>query len=327
VPVTTEPATWISHPPGWPVAAATTRGGNRRANLRSPDAAPETEAPQAEMLAPPLGDVRRFSTFLQGLLRTCGLVLTRPGRRAADLSGLDVAALTALAAGVPGAPAGGKLLMIGSDGGAVFQTKPGLAPELVFCANGAPAFLMAQDTARATFDMFGPAGKVVRVAQRRRGPGIAQTWALPGFEFSEHGWRGRRVLKTDALNSYAVLLEGLPPGIDPHQARRELVGDALTAKLAVITTGAAGGAQVAFYNAHGRHGAAPATGLAVIAVLSERSPPVARALSGGLLTYVTSAGPFSAPLLGVEASRNGAVTVTMPTVETRLTSLGAEVTS
>jgi len=262
-----------------------------------------------------------FETWVGDDLRTCGVVVGRPGRRAIDLHGLDLNLLTAAAAGSPDAAAKGKLVLLGDNGVAVFQTKPGARPELAWCGNGSAAVALVLGRGRADFDAFGPEGKVIRVAQTLAGASVQQAWTLRDFSMVEVGWLGRPAVRCSGLNTYAVVVGPLPAGVTPDEARRAIAGPGLGAKLVVVMPSATGVPHVAFHNAHGRHGAAPTTGVATLAILARRSPLVGGVISGGAVTYDTKAGTTEAPLPDILIEPAGTISVVMPSVDVQLSPL------
>lgn len=265
-----------------------------------------------------------FSTRVGGDLRTCGIAVGRPGRRAVDLEGLDLDRLSAAAAGVPEAAARGKMVTLGEDGVAVFQTKPGVRPELAWCGNGASVATLFLGCIDAAFDLFGPDGGIARVVQSLAGTSVQQVWTIPVFTMAETEWLGHPVARCSGLNAYAVIAGALPDGVTPEEARQALVGAGLASKLAVVTTSASGVPHVAFFNAHGLHGAAPTTGITTIAILARLSPLFGGLFCDGVVSYDTKAGVVEAPLPDVLVEPAGAITVVMPTVDVRLSALDGE---
>ena len=262
-----------------------------------------------------------FETWVGDDLRTCGVVVGRPGRHAIDLGGLDLNLLTAAAAGVPDAAARGKLVLLGDDGVAVFQTKPGAHPELAWCGNGSATVALVLGRRRAAFDVFGPDGKVVGVVQTLAGTSVKQAWTLSDFSIAEANWLGRPAIRCSGLNTYAVVVGPLPAGVTPDEARCAVAGPGLTAKLVVVTPTATGVPHVAFHNAHGLHGAAPTTGVATLAILARRSRLVGGVISGGAVIYDTKAGTVEAPLPDILMEPAGAISVVMPSVDVKLSPL------
>jgi hypothetical protein len=262
-----------------------------------------------------------FQTWVDDDLRTCGVVVIRPGRCAIDLEGLNLNLLATAAAGAREAAARGKVVLLGDDGVAVFQTKPGAQPELAWCGNGSATVALALGRRRALFDVFGPEGKVVRVVQNLAGSSVQQAWTLLDFSIAEANWLGRPAIRCSGLNTYAVVVGPLPAGVSPDEARRALAGLGLTAKLVVVTPSATGVPHVAFHNAHGLHGAAPATGVATLAILARRSRVVGDVISGGAVTYDTKAGTVKAPLPDILIEPAGAISVVMPSVDVQLSPL------
>jgi hypothetical protein len=259
-----------------------------------------------------------FQTNVGGDLRTCGVVIGRPGNSSVDLSGLDLDLIAVAAAGVPEAAAKGKLVVVGADGVAVFQTKPNAEPELAWCGNGTAALPLFLGHPRAAFQLSGPGGKCVRVVQNSAAGLVKQVWTLPAFSVVELDWLNCLVVRCNGLNPYAVVWGPLPEGVTPEEARRALVGTGLSAKLVVVSPSATGAPHATFYNAHGRHGAAPTTGVATLAILARLSEKFGGLLAGGIVTYDTKAGRVGVPLPDILIGNAGAISVVMPAVDVRL---------
>jgi hypothetical protein len=259
-----------------------------------------------------------FQTDVGGDLRTCGVVIGRPGNSALNLNGLDLDLLAVAAAGVPEAAARGKLVVLGEDGVAVFQTKPNVEPELAWCGNGTASVPLFLGCPRAAFHLSGPGGKGVRVVQTLIGGSVKQVWTLRAFGIVEADWLDCLVARCDGLNPYAVVRGPLPDGVAPEEARRALVGTGLNTKLVVVSPSATGAPHVAFHNAHGLHGAAPTTGVATLAILGRLSARFGALLAGGSVKYDTKVGRIEVPLPDIQIENAGAISVMMPAVEIRL---------
>lgn len=277
--------------------------------------ATDGDAEQAEQAS-------KFLTCVDGRPRTYGCSIIRQTHRACDLEGLDLGRLTEVAVGPADAAARGKLAILGRDDASVFQTAPGATPELVWCGHATSplALLLAHRTGRNTgfIELIGPGRRMARVSFSTAGRTVSQAWTLPAPSYVESRWCDRAVLHMNALNSYAVVLGPLPEGVTPEAARRQLVGSELGAKLAVITKRPNEPAHVHFYNAGGAHGALPMTGAGTISILTRLSSSLADFIPQGMITYQTKSGPVTTPLPNIRIEADGLVTISMPTVEVRL---------
>jgi hypothetical protein len=243
-----------------------------------------------------------FTTCSGGRPHTCGVVADY---RDSDLeiSQLDFAALTD-AAYRPDAAAFGKIAVLRRNGIAVYQAdaRGGIAP--AFCGNAtAAALCLLRGDGESESTVFG-ANAEYKVKASVNGRNVAQTWIVPESQVEERTWRGCRVLVLETLNHYALIAGPLPDGIDAETARRELLGTGLAAKLAVVSAN-----NLEFHNANGRHGAAPQTGLASIA-LAVRAVPWFADLVAGARTLPT-----------VSESNDGRLAITMPAVAVDLSEL------
>lgn len=268
-----------------------------------------------------VNDALSFATYVEGHLRTCGVVITRPDHSALDLNGLDLSGLSALAVGDTGATAGGKLLLMGADGSAVFQTRPGRNPELACCGNAA-AVIPFLDPHRHV-RIFTQKG-VIDAVQCKVGDRVHQRWSLPAFTFREEQWHGRTVVRCGALNEYAVISSPLPAGMDLQAARQALSGQVLTNKLVVLES-RAGTTHARFINDSGIHGAAPATGLATLSLLAKTCLSIAVMLRGGTITFDSPEGLQHVRLPRVTHDRSGRLCVQLPTVAVRLATMATVV--
>jgi hypothetical protein len=210
------------------------------------------------------------------------------------------------------------MLMIGGDGTAVFQTKPGIGPALVWCANGtAPIAVLARDHHKDV-TLFGPDGARACLTQSVDGVSVAQRWTLATPAVTEIGWQGLIALRSEGLNRYVVLPGPLPEGITPEIARHALAGVGLGAKLVILTPLACDIPHIAFHNSHGRHGAAPGTGLAVLALLTHLSPRIEALIPRRLVSYDSKAGRVVTALPHIVLNGDGTVSIDMPVVHVML---------
>ena len=260
-----------------------------------------------------------FTTRHDDLPHTCGVVVDCRDRNG-ELSELELGSL-ALAAHRPDAAAYGKVAIVRPDGISVYQADcaRGVAP--VFCGNATAAamrFVNADGESRNA--VLGAAGVDYEVSARINGRAVAQTWIVPQPIVEERVWRGRRALIVELLNRYAVLVGPLPEGISAETARLELLGPGLTSKLAVIT-GASGAPSVEFYNANGRHGAVPHTGLATVALGVRFVPWFADLIGDTRIEYRARGGPAWVDLPAVSTIRDDRLAISMPTVAVDLCEL------
>lgn len=260
-----------------------------------------------------------FTTCHNDLPHTCGVVVDcRDGDDA--LSELELGAL-ALAAHRPNAAAYGKVAVVRHDGIAVYQADParGIAP--AFCGNATAAamrFVNADGESRNA--VRGAAGVDYEVSAHIRGRAVSQTWIVPPANIQERMWRGRRALIVEMLNQYALVVGPLPDGISAETARLELLGPGLAAKLAVVAD-ASRTPVVEFYNANGRHGAVPQTGVASVALAARSVPWFADLFGDRRIEYRTRGGSAVVDLPAVSPTRDGRLAISMPTVAVDLSEL------
>jgi len=178
---------------------------------------------------------------------------------------------------------------------ACFQVHEGSAAA-AFCGNATAAALAHY------VDRFGPIPKPVQaVAEgatvtvesvvKRDGDfwSVEQTWHVAKDAVVEQSIvAGRPAARSEILNKYSVLLG--PLGSEELAGLLGTMIDGPSAKLAVITP-AALAPKVDFFNCNGRHGAAPQTGLATLALLRGRVDWLGAVLSdrqiitpGGIVT-------------------------------------------
>lgn len=247
-----------------------------------------------------------FTTSFGDRAHTCGVVADWRDSNL-EISQSEFAAL-AEAAYRPGAAAFGKIAVLRRDGIAVYQadTKQRVAP--AFCGNATAAALLLLCANGESRSVVLAADARYEVNARVDGRTVAQTWLVPDAQVEQRTWRGHRVLILETLNRYALVVGPLPDGVDAETARRELLGDNIAAKLAVVSASSVAPA-LAFYNANGRHGAAPQTGLATVA-LAVRAVP-------------WFAGFFAVEhaLPAVSKTNDGRLAITMPTVAVDLSEL------
>lgn len=254
-----------------------------------------------------IGPLLLFQTSIAGNPRTCG-VLTW----GLDPNACNARAIVPFAHHNMNATARGKWANIREGRGDVFQL--GLDGAIARAACGHATAALAIALGQASFRVEGPAGRVIDVAARVTGSCVSQTWLLNKADIAQVTWRGRPVVRIDALNSYAIVGGDLPPGMSPEQARQELVGDALATKL-VLISGSTEGAFAQFFNSNGAHGAAPMTGLASLAIARSRIPWLADLLVDGRIRYRAGDRILTDFLPLAEEVAGGRVRITLPSTE------------
>jgi hypothetical protein len=267
--------------------------------------------------------ISSFLTHDGGRPLTCGIIADHR-REDVDPRTMDLRELALLAGRNADACAYGKVVVIGRHGVFTFQATPDGATAPVFCGNSTAAALGSLGAVGSIrTQVHGAAGQPYEVSARVDGGAIAQTWKVPAATPDERAWRGCRVLFLPALNDYALVFGDLPAGTSPEDARRELLGGDPACKLAIVG-GGAGDATVTFYNSNGRHGGAPQTGLATIALATRSVPWLADFFPDGVVTYPAAGGPRQAALPATAPAGHGTIAVDMPTVAVDLAPLGME---
>lgn len=236
---------------------------------------------------------------------------------------MDLRDLALLAGRNADACAYGKVVVLGRQGIFTFQATPdgGTAP--VFCGNSTAAAIGCLGGGKQRATVYGVADMPYEVAARIEGGAINQTWMVPATSPEEQTWRGCRVVFLPALNDYALVFGDLPSGIEPEAARCELLGADPACKLAIVS-GSGADAVVEFHNSNGRHGGAPQTGLATIALATRSVPWLENFFPGGIVTYRSQAGTRRAALPATSPTAAGRMSVEMPTVAVDLTPLAME---
>jgi hypothetical protein len=291
----------------------------RQARSKSPAFAPQRISPRRGSAgAGRVTGLVRFETVWNGQLRTCGIILARPRRPATDIAGLDLHRLAAAAVGRPGATASGKLVLLGSNGAAVFQTRPPGLAELVLCGNAAAAIALLSPEEERRFTLFGPDGARLHVIQRRMDSLVLQRWRLADVEIAPSSWHNCSAIHCRGLNRYTVVIGPLPAGLTPEDAGCDLARAGLGAKVVILSPRAGAATEAVFLNDKGRHGAAPATGLATLAILARRSALVRDSLPGNIVAYHAAGRRIEAPLPAASGEPDGSVAIDMPPTEVRL---------
>lgn len=266
----------------------------------------------------------RFSTQVDGGLRTEGVVLDRPGRSSLDIEGLDIDMLELAATSCRGASASRKLLNIGNDGVATWQMHPGRSPEVAFCGQATLAVAAAIGRSFAAFDVLGPRGRRARVVQQRKGTLTTQRWHLEDFPVFQACWSDRIFAKAPALNDIVVML-GLPNGVSAAEARREIFPvDRLTNKLVVVERQDHGPPRVVTETAAGQHGAIPASVAATLSALSRRSVWFHSVFEDGVIVHPSKSGDVQLVLPEVHETEHDGLSIELPGADVFLSTLWEE---
>lgn len=268
------------------------------------------------------GIVSTFLTHDGGRPLTFGVIADRRHEHV-DPRTMDLRDMALLAGRNADACAYGKVVVIGRRGIFTFQATPdgGTAP--VFCGNSTAAAIGCVGGGAQRTKVHGVANSPYEVSARIDGGAIAQTWMVPAAAPEERVWRGCRVVFLPALNDYALVFGDLPAGVSPEAARRELLGADPACKLAIVG-GSGPDAVVEFHNSNGRHGGAPQTGLATIALATRSVPWLEGFFATGVVTYPSQTGPRQARLPVTSPAAGGRIAVEMPTVSVDLVPLAME---
>jgi hypothetical protein len=264
--------------------------------------------------------IYRFLTQDEGKPRTYGLVVDRRRERSAQANE-GLCELAALANDHPGACAFGKIALLAAEGIFTFQVNRQGESLAVFCGNSTAAAIacLGGDRQPATA-LYGMAAVPYEVSSQAAAGTIVQTWTLPGCGVAERSWRGRRVLFLETLNAYAIVAGGLPDGVHPEAARRELLGTSGAGKLVVVAN-VGDCPNVRFYNSNGRHGAVPQTGMASLALAMRSADWLNEYFPGGIATYLAEGQLREAPLPLVAEAAQGRLQLQMPPIEVVLSPL------
>lgn len=265
----------------------------------------------------------QFLTHDENNPLTFGLVIDR--RDAATVVPADgLAEFVEMARAFPAACAYGKIAVVAPDGIHTFQAGARGQTIPVFCGNSTAAALVSmQQDGEIVSAVHGLAKAPYKVCASTFGGTATQSWTLPDCAIEEREWQARRVLVVRALNDYALVVGDLPSGIEPDDARREILGTALGGKLALIAN-RDGPPTVEFHNANGRHGAVPQTGLATIALAARHLPWLGEMFASGELVYQTRRGTRTAMLPAIVQSSCGGLQFEMPTIAVKLKALVTE---
>ena len=268
------------------------------------------------------GIISTFLTHDGGRPLTFGIIADWRRERV-DPRTMDLRDLALLASRNADACAYGKVVVLGRQGIFTFQATPdgGTAP--VFCGNSTAAAISFLGGGKQRATVYGAENIPYEVAARIDGGAISQTWMVPATSPEERTWRDCRAVFLPALNDYALVFGDLPSGIDPEAARCELLGADPACKLAIVS-GSGPDAIVEFHNSNGRHGGAPQTGLATIALATRSVPWLGSFFADGFVTYRSQARTRRAALPATSPAAAGRISVEMPTVAVDLMPLAME---
>lgn len=255
-----------------------------------------------------------FETRKDGKPRTTGVVLQRRRASITDLPSKELATYTQATLARSDAAARGKLAIHGGGELCVLQASPHGDLTPAYCGNATAAVALVQTCASGELKLAAPGGGQVTVKYRCTGSLVTQSWLIPSMTVKGFTWRNRRCFRVRGLNAYTVVTGGLPVGVSAETCRTQLAAGHPNAKLAVLGEGAERN-HVAFFNASGRHGAAPMTGLASLAVAAHASPEFAARLGGRAVTYQTATGIEDYILPGIGVTEDGRLQIALPDVE------------
>lgn len=266
------------------------------------------------------GAIYQFLTFENGSPRTSGHVVDRRGK-GRRLTDQDLQGMRAAADLRHGVCAFGKVALLTDDAIETFQVTPqgALAPS--FCGNSTAAAVAHVGSGQPrAFSVRGAAPDPCVVTARIVDGSVHQTWIVPDSHHTELLWNGRRAVLLHWLNNYAIIEGDLPAGITPEQARMELLGAGAGDKLAIVH-GARGNTEVTFHNSNGRHGAAPQTGLASIALAARRCDWLADRFGAGIISYQANGEGQRAALPEIIAQPSGRLQFDMSAIRVECTPL------
>ena len=255
-----------------------------------------------------------FETRKDGDVRTTGVVVSCPAISSLDWMAQNHAEFARLAISRPDAAARGKLALYGDDELCVLQVGPRGELTPAFCGNATAAVALAHGRPNGRLRLVAPGGGQVSVDYRCNGNTIMQDWLIPGMTVDDFVWRSRRCFRVLGLNAYTIITGGLPIGMTADTCRTQLAAGHPNAKLAVLGEGPMPN-SVAFFNASGRHGAAPMTGLASLAVVASAKPAFAAQLGERSVTYQTAAGEETYVLPDIGTAEDGRLRISMPIVD------------
>jgi hypothetical protein len=243
--------------------------------------------------------------------RTCGVLYAASSM--AEVAALPYEALAPLAYHNPAATAAGKVAAIVGREVQVFQVQPGRRAACAWCGNAIAAAAQNLGRNHITFSALGPGGARAEVEALVAGFQVHQAWTMPPARARDVSAWGMQAAMIAALNDYAIVLGPLPAPEEADLLRQRLAGKSVAAKLVVVTPAEAA-PLVTFYNANGRHGAAPLTGLATLALATRDLPWLRAAIGDGHVIYETRAGLRLEPLPLIDEVAGGRVQFSLPPV-------------
>lgn len=265
-----------------------------------------------------------FETRRGGRLRTFGVLVYQLMRRADEISATEASAFANVALARPEAAARGKIAVLGADGLLVLQAdaKGGLNPAL--CGNATAAAILALRQTSGQIKLAAAGANRVDVEFECSGSKVRQGWLVPAMTATEFTWRGHYCVRVRGLNDYTIVTGGLPVGLTHQTCRLHLATGNPNAKFAVLGSGDDQD-YVEFYNSSGRHGAAPMTGLASLAVAAHALPRFAARLGGSQVSYMTMGGLEICTLPSIGVAGDGRLRIALPEVDVSLTPMLPEV--
>jgi|GEM_PF-5387458 len=267
-----------------------------------------------------------FETSKRGAVRTAGVIVRRSPNAPLALRPREAETCARLALARTDAAARGKVALLGSAEVCVLQAglRGALRPAL--CGNAVAASALALDVPEGRLRITSNDARDLTVEFHRVSNSINQSWLVPGMSVEEFTWRGRLCFRVSGLNSYTLMTGGLPVGITAETCWTQTAMGQPNAKFAVFGQDA-GQNHVAFYNASGRHGAAPMTGLASVAIAARASHRFAAILGGQEVTYQAAGAIETVELPEIGHSKDGRLRIDLPRVDASVTPLAEEVLS
>lgn len=259
--------------------------------------------------------IYRFLTHSNGRGLTSGVILDRRDRDPVH-SPDELCGLVRLSNEQPAACAHGKIVVLLQNGVHTYQSMPDGRVLPAFCGNSTAAALrlMGSQTALA---VHGPASQQRLVDATLSRNTVLQSWISPAPAIETRRWRGRNVLIVRVFNDYAILSGKLPSDVDAATALHEIFGPFGCPKLVVLEPGPS--PLGAFYNTNGRHGGAPQTGLASLAVLARFNTWVKGLVANGTIAIEREGRRETILLPDVARHSSGGLRVRMPIVQASVT--------
>lgn len=267
-----------------------------------------------------------FETKKRGALRTAGVIVRRSQNAALTLRPGEAEACARVALARKDAAARGKVALLGATEVCVLQAGQRGALRTALCGNAVAAAALVLNVPEGRLRLNTTDARDLTVEFHRSSSSIDQSWLVPGMTVAEFTWRNRRCFRVAGLNSYTLMTGGLPVGMTAETCWKQTANGQPNAKLAVFGQ-EAGQNHVVFYNASGRHGAAPMTGLASVAVAAHASRRFAAILGGQDITYQTAGDLETVNLPEIGYAKDGRLRIDMPRIDAFVTPLAQEVLS